>query len=329
MLASTPSPAPSPPPYPPSEDPPRVVADLWYTDGNIILETESSSFKVYSGILAQKSSVFRDMLSLPQPTETCPKDVPTVRLYDSAEELTWFLKAILDPEFFESPPAPTDLNVIGGILRLSLKYDVPYLQKRALLHLESTYPSTLGAWKCRDLQRTIPPIINTPFAVLPLVREFELTWILPAVLYCLCSYTVPQIYDGVTWRQRHITISPEDRRRVLVGRAELVHLQNNLSLGCLRISPHTHCISPSKCIEHRRRWLNHVSTWDMADPLDCLDKSMDDIKADLCLACYNQSKIVLEEVQSEIWNKLPQIFGLSSWEVLESLKNEAMNLVQL
>lgn len=170
--------------------------------------------------------------------------------------------------FFEPPPSTTDLNIVGGILRLSAKYDVPFLRKRALLHLGTTYPSTLEAWKHRDTCRSIPPIDNTPFAVLPLVREFDLVWALPAVLYCLCSYTVSQIHDGVEWRDKHVTLNPEDRRRVLVGRAELVHLQNKLTTRFLRQPPHEDCTSPIDCTEQRRKWLNEVAAWDVADPLD-------------------------------------------------------------
>ncbi|KAE9394434.1 hypothetical protein BT96DRAFT_923558 [Gymnopus androsaceus JB14] len=321
------SPSPPPPAANSSSDADSsrlIVSDLWYSDGNLIIETADSLFKVYSGLLAQKSSVFRDMFSFPQPNENA-RDIPTVRLFDQSDELTWFLKAILDPEFFEPPPSTSDLSIVGGILRLSAKYDVSFLRKRALLHLGTTYPSTLTAWKRRDIHRSIPPLDNTPFAVLPLVREFDITWALPAVLYCLCSYTVPQIYDGVDWRERHITINPEDRRRVLVGRAELVYLQTKLSARFLRHSPHSDCTSPSECIEQRRKWLNEASGWDVADPLDYLDVNWDSLEADLCLACFTQSRSDTEETQREIWDKLPLIFGLPSWTELKMLEEEAMN----
>ncbi|KIK63020.1 hypothetical protein GYMLUDRAFT_163806 [Collybiopsis luxurians FD-317 M1] len=301
-----------------------VVSELWFNDGNIILENEDSTFKVYSGLLARKSSVFKDMFTFPQPAGK--EETPTVRLYDSTEALTAFLKAILDPEFFEAPPSATELSIVGGILRLSGKYDTQFLRLRALRHIESTYPSSLDGWKSRDAHRTIPPIVYTPFAVLPLIREFELCWALPAVLYCLCSHSVPQIHDGVEWCERKITINADDRRRVLVGRAELVHLQNHLSLACLRQSPHPDCTSPSDCAEQRRKWLNLISEWDIADPLDCLNENMDGLKSDLCLACFTQSKCKFEEAQVEIWERLPQIFGLSSWTELNALKEEAMNV---
>ncbi|KAJ3808681.1 hypothetical protein EV368DRAFT_84280 [Lentinula lateritia] len=310
-------------PFTTSTKSPQIVSDLWFSDGNLILETESSLFKVYSGLLARKSSVFRDMFTFPQPNDH--KDVPTVRLYDSTEELTWFLKAILDPEFFEPPPSTTDLSIVGAILRLSSKYDVQFLRRRALLHVQTTYPSTLRAWKRRDTHRSIPPIDNSPFAILPLVREFELDWALPAVLYCLCSYNVSQIIDGVTFRTRHLTLNEDDKRKVLVGRAELVHLQTNLSFRCLRSTPHTDCSSPADCVEQLRKWLNHASSWNIADPLDYLDENWDALEGDLCLACFTQSKLDTEATQREIWAKLPLIFELPSWSELKDLEEKAMD----
>ncbi|KAJ3734349.1 hypothetical protein DFJ43DRAFT_1064897 [Lentinula guzmanii] len=306
-----------------SVKPPYVVLDLWYPDGNLILENEDSIFKVYSGLLAQKSTVFRDMFTFPQPTSS--QEIPTVRLYDSTEDLTWFLKAIFDAEFFEPPPSTTDLSIVGGILRLSSKYDVQFLRKRAMLHVQTTYPSTLKAWKRRDTHRSIPPVDNSPFAILPLVHEFELDWALPAVLYCLCSYNVDQIIDGVTFRTQHFTLGEEDKRKVLIGRAELVHLQNKLSFRCLRSPPHRDCPSRTECAEQFRKWLDHVSSWNMADPLDYLDENWESLEEDLCLSCIAQSKNDTQVTQHEIWEKLPQIFKLQSWTELKVLEDKAMD----
>ena len=86
-------PFPDQPPAP--ADP--VRSDLWYDDGNIVLQAENTQFKVYRGILIENSTVFRDMFSLPQ----LPSDVTDmiegcslVRLYDSAEEVGYILQAL-------------------------------------------------------------------------------------------------------------------------------------------------------------------------------------------------------------------------------------------
>lgn len=49
----------------PSLIPPSVMQpsnDVWFDDGNVILQAESTLFKVYRGILVQNSTVFHDMV---------------------------------------------------------------------------------------------------------------------------------------------------------------------------------------------------------------------------------------------------------------------------
>jgi hypothetical protein len=70
---------------------------LWFEDGNLILEADATQFRVYHGVLVKQSSVFRDMLSIPQPSEQdLVEGVPLVRLHDSSEEVTHFLSALYD-----------------------------------------------------------------------------------------------------------------------------------------------------------------------------------------------------------------------------------------
>ena len=81
-----------------SEKPPAyasTILDVWFNDGSLILQAEGRSFRVYGGILAAASSVFRDMISL---AEKSPEDdtygCPVFHVSDSAAELSHFLKAL-------------------------------------------------------------------------------------------------------------------------------------------------------------------------------------------------------------------------------------------
>ena len=84
---------------PPPTEP--VRSDIWYADGNVILQAEGVQFKVVKSILAQNSSVFEDMFSLPQPPPSGMDTVdecPIVHLSDSAEEVGYILKALFKNE---------------------------------------------------------------------------------------------------------------------------------------------------------------------------------------------------------------------------------------
>jgi len=74
------------------------VDGLWFDDGNLILQAEKSLFKIYRGLLAHHSSVFRDMLAFPPPAEgnAMLEGYPIVTVYDSAKDMGYFLKAIFD-----------------------------------------------------------------------------------------------------------------------------------------------------------------------------------------------------------------------------------------
>jgi len=81
-----------------TDSPPPAVdrcQDLWYRDGTIILEAESTQFRVYGGILADNSPVFNDMFAIPQPTtEGSTANCPVVHLQDPKSDLFHFLKTL-------------------------------------------------------------------------------------------------------------------------------------------------------------------------------------------------------------------------------------------
>jgi hypothetical protein len=92
----------------PTHDMPSLVTptclirsqDVWYDDGNVIIQTGNIVFKVFRGILASNSTVFADMFSVPQPTNAAGPDAydscPLVQIYDTPEDTRHFLKAIHD-----------------------------------------------------------------------------------------------------------------------------------------------------------------------------------------------------------------------------------------
>jgi len=76
---------------------PCPSTDFWFEDGSVVLQVESTLFRVHQSILSMHSDVFQGMFSVPQPTVTDGDLVygcPVVQLSDRAVDWTHVLKAL-------------------------------------------------------------------------------------------------------------------------------------------------------------------------------------------------------------------------------------------
>lgn len=71
---------------------------LWYPDGNLIIHAGASIFRVFRGILAEKSPVLEGLLS-PRSLETFAvlDGCPVLTVSYASDEITHFLAAIFKP----------------------------------------------------------------------------------------------------------------------------------------------------------------------------------------------------------------------------------------
>lgn len=87
--------------------------EFWYKDGSIVLVAQSVGFRVYRELLVERSAVFRDLFSLPQPSDSqrvC--GCPVVHLSDTTIALKEFLAMLLRGKRCEtcSPSEPSHIN---------------------------------------------------------------------------------------------------------------------------------------------------------------------------------------------------------------------------
>lgn len=125
------------------------------SDADIILRTsESKLFRVHKNILSIASSVFRDMLAVPQspsePTKEGECGLPVVDVQDSAEDLEILLRMIYPVAF----PPIADLDALSNTLVILDKYHTEGLQERLKPFLISsafltTDPMRVYAIACR------------------------------------------------------------------------------------------------------------------------------------------------------------------------------------
>ncbi|KAJ7715501.1 hypothetical protein B0H14DRAFT_3013857, partial [Mycena olivaceomarginata] len=309
---------------------------LWFADGGLIIRAETTLFRLSRDFLAARSPVFADMVSLPTPKNVeMMNGCPFVFLTDSAKDLATFLKALIYSDFFESFPAPTTFSDIASVLRMSHKYEVDYLRKRALIHLSAVCPTTLLEWERFD-STTCSWFPDTDVEYLDLIllaRQTSANWILPTAFYRLCQHVDEDSIinganlleltssDKVACMRAIRTLETTCTTRVLEFLSTPLHIK-----GC-------HSVMPLRCAYSRIKTRFAAESWRQYEaakvpflPLELWSISDWDraALADVCRNCMSFVKEAHKEAKQDVWDRLPALFGLCDWRSLEKLKTEAL-----
>ncbi|KAI0753681.1 hypothetical protein C8Q74DRAFT_330261 [Fomes fomentarius] len=136
--------------------------EFWFYDGNIILVADNVKFRVYKGLLASRSGVFRDMFSLPQPSSpTCTSidketGCPFTVLDDSPDTFRHILRVCMPPSksslFEVQHPS---FETIWACIHLGDKYDMSHIYEQAHGYLKHYFPSEFSRWN--QLRVTMRP----------------------------------------------------------------------------------------------------------------------------------------------------------------------------
>ncbi|KAJ7685846.1 hypothetical protein B0H17DRAFT_985496 [Mycena rosella] len=310
------------------------VEDLWFPDADLILRAENTLFRVHSSILGARSCVFRDMVAFPQPeTPDSEGDThdgkPVVRLHDSAAEVEVFLRAVFDSSFFMPPPSPTDVATVIGVMRLAHKYDIQYLFRRALSHLDSLYPVTCA--KMLDINLEIashhvkfPSGLNVDLITLRAASEVGAQWILPAAYYNICTFHPKHILSiGENWN----ILSIHQQQTCLVSQAELSRATTSTH-QFLRYMPFPSCLLPENCQQaaSESQDLLHLDAVAQSDLLPLSEWICERISIALCPNCDKIGRDQFDKAQEIFWGRLPAIFGLPEWDELNKMRREVLGL---
>ncbi len=72
-------------------------SEFWFADGNIVVVSGHSAFKVHRGQLERHSEVFKDLFSIPQPAiQDLYDGCPWVELYDAPADILFLFTALYD-----------------------------------------------------------------------------------------------------------------------------------------------------------------------------------------------------------------------------------------
>ncbi|KAI0690212.1 hypothetical protein BC835DRAFT_1212775, partial [Cytidiella melzeri] len=182
---------------------------LSYDDGNLIVVAENTIFQVHRSVLARKSALFKDLLSLPQPdTEERIDGLPVVRLLDSSADAAMLIDSIYNGEKYryKEDDGP-DWPVVHKLLTLGTKYQVEELREEAIQQLHRRYPKKISGWDetCRtDSDPSTPSTILVSYSIdedlviANITRAMDLPDFHLAALYGCCSLPFDTLVNGRT-----------------------------------------------------------------------------------------------------------------------------------
>ncbi|KAJ7725332.1 hypothetical protein B0H16DRAFT_1895121 [Mycena metata] len=299
-----------------AEAPPLVrSAEYWFDDGNIILQAESTQFRVAKSVLSMHSSVFRDMFLLPLPSDEAMVEGCAVVVLQGDTALDWIvlLGVIYPKRLVDKALHPTRT---AAILRLSKKYDFPLFREDCLKRLKTKFPTTLDEFISNSWP-FLPTESSGYFTVISLAREIGIYSILPVAYTVLLDDCMAKILDP-----KDTDLSASDRLACLLGYANLLELQGSTTLAWLNLGakhlPSPTCRQSTKCVAAVKDII--VTRSNNHPPLLYILDDWDEAwESGMCQPCRKKAKEVYEAGRETCWDKLPAAFGLPDWEELKSL----------
>ena len=206
------------------------------------------------------------------------------------------------------------INFISGILRISTKYNLVSIRKKCISVLQEAFPSTLA--KCDSvLSRKYEYIPSEVVRIIPLAREANVPIVLPWAFY-LCGH-IP--VDGI---MTNTVMSWRDKALCLAGKERLWEAQKTLTHEFLmHFKPSVGCTSG--CQAH----FSSGITWKDTEALRQNPHPLEEYKDwgtfpfQLCSRCLTAMKARHKEGREKVWEMLPVIFELGTWDEINKEQN--------
>ncbi|KZT07954.1 uncharacterized protein LAESUDRAFT_698022 [Laetiporus sulphureus 93-53] len=308
-----------------SVDSPDVLRDkeFWFIDGSIVLVASGVAFRVYKGLLAHHSDVFRDMFTVPLPEDEESIDgCPVVHLCDSSEDLRHLLRVIFHGGEWYRPNERLPFRVVAALARLSQKYQMERIRKEAVKRIKTCFCDDLKTWLevCRIRGSSVMSFeIADAIEAVNLARLMNMDSMLPLALYLCCQLDTKYLVHGVaradgTTEQLH----PDDVARCVEGRRHLLHCNVLMGMQISRRDVSYKCENREICMDCLECTNNGVwiaggfdSRLDHCGVFDSWEQWIRKREInDLCENCNLMVRGRLFLAQQRVWMKLPQYMGV-------------------
>lgn len=208
--------------------------------------------------------------------------------------------------YFEPPPSDQPTSVVVSILRLAHKYDVIFLKRRAVAHLNVLLPTEWdGLWKLIIANKRTRTAEILP--LLELAPAVEIPWVLPAINFLLAPTSIKSILNLEAWNslgaiiQWNYLINREDCMTMLTVSSGWVWSHPTVP-GCFSVGP---------CTSILELMIRRYGIWAAVYTLSTICK---------CKKCLETTQAKCYTSGEQVWDGLPELIGLGSWEDLISAK---------
>ncbi|TFK88132.1 hypothetical protein K466DRAFT_521388 [Polyporus arcularius HHB13444] len=304
----------------------RRDEEFWFDDGTIVLVARDVEFRVYSGILASESPVFKDLFSQPNPTRLVSihglPDIPcpVVTLTDHPDDLRHILRIVYmthaGGRLYDAKSPSFD--AISASIRLGHKYQMMELYDESVAYLKDHFTDDFDTWA--NQPDWFPPGWKHAEAigVVNLARLIGEPCLLPTALLA-CIELEDELVDGYTrsdGSQESLTL--EDLKLCIAAKTRLREaavvalfrtLEPVVSAACKNAEKGGCRVALRTAIYNLHATVNVWIGGCIFQPyLDCVK----DGKVNVCSRCSAllDARCIYERLH--IWNRLPELVGIAA-----------------
>ncbi|KJA19716.1 hypothetical protein HYPSUDRAFT_217461 [Hypholoma sublateritium FD-334 SS-4] len=305
----------------PEETQVKRCEELWFDDGNVVLQVGHAQFRVHKSILSRQSTVFRDMFALPQPNDTsdwvdgCPVIIMSG---DRAEDWEMVLSTFV---YRVTTMSTTSLIVpkVAAMVHLGRKYEFGRLYQEVVDLFIVKFPNYLLAYDNNTENFEIWVIRNIA-GILAIAEEAGLWSVLPVVYYM--ALTCQRFKDDLGIFSPSLNIPAHHLRCLINGRIKLcravVEYKFNWAAELWESdgSPPPICTKAESCHKVRSKIVKKAFDqlgYGIRQALGKWTETVDDSHA-LCEKCRRYGRRQFENGREKIWSQLGFFFFDDDWE---------------
>ncbi|KAI0314591.1 hypothetical protein OF83DRAFT_436044 [Amylostereum chailletii] len=312
---------------------PEKYKELFFDDGNIILQCQDAIFRVHRSVLSVHSEVFRDMFAVGTPQDSLAEGVAVVHMPDPAEDMYHLIKMFYFANHVRNQNT-MDMRFLTGLLDISSKYMVDFVQTEIGGYLRAYFPSSLSefqvSYESLDATLTVSDCIRAIRAGI----KHNIPEILPVAYYRCSQFPPKAIFRGYTGDapaegETVVTLPMEALETCILGRHQLVrekriimddyirkYLDNTYERHCSQALMQqfvAYFVGENKMVNG---YENDVHLFNRERVAMCMGK--EELLDLICRPCQ------LEWIDEEdigrgmLWRRLPSFYGLGTWAELSA-----------